>query len=121
MRSESLATTIVMAAARTASPASCPPMRRGSSGNDDAVDVAFATPRFSWRVALGVGVGLGVTTGNKLVMLPGVTVVPGNPAGVDGNGPVPGGVIGEELGWPSTADTVASAGESDPPEGDWAP
>ena len=96
-------------------------MRRESNGNEDAVDVAFVTPRFWWRVALTVGVGLGVTTGNKLVMLPGVTVVPGNPAPVVGNEPVPGGVIGGELGWPSTADTVASAGESDPPEGDWIP
>ena len=46
VRSESLAITIVIAATRTASPASCPPIRRESSGSEDAVEVALVTLRF---------------------------------------------------------------------------
>jgi len=115
VRSDSLATTIVMAAARTARPASCPPMRRGSSGKDEAVDVALVTRRFPCR-ELTLGEGLGVTTGNKLEMLPGVTVVPGSPGTVGGSDPVPGGTVGEELAWSSTVATVASAGDSAPPD-----
>ena len=114
MRSDSLATTIVRAAASTASPATCPPMRRGSSGNDDAVDIAFVGLRFP-PLELTLGEELGVTTGNKLEMLPGVTVVPGSPGAEPGNDPVTGGTVGEELAWLSTVETVASAGDSSAP------
>lgn len=121
MRSESLATTIVTAAASTASPASCPPIRRGSSGSDDAVDVALVIFRFSRR-AVPVGVGLGVTTGNRFEMLPGVTVVPGSPGTAGGiEAPMPVGTGGgAELAWLSTVETTASAGDSVSPDGDLA-
>ncbi len=63
---------------------------------------------------------VGLIVGNKLEMLPGETVVPGSPGAEVGNvGPVPGGGVGE-LGWPSTVETAASAGESGAPAGDWA-
>ena len=89
-------------------------MRRGSSGNDDAVDTAFVGPRFP-SLELALGEELGVTTGNKLEMLPGVTVVPGSPGAEPGNDPVTGGTTGGELAWSSTVETVASAGDRAPP------
>jgi hypothetical protein len=52
-------------------------------------------------------------------MLPGVTVVPGNPGAELGNDPVPGGTVGEGLASLSIVETAASAGESAPPDGDW--
>lgn len=117
VRSDSLATTMVIAAARTASPATCPPIRRESSGNEDAVDVALATFRFPRRPGVA-GVLLGVTTGNRLVMLlGGVTEVPGSPGAVVGIEPVTGGGDGAELVSLSTVDTAASAGDRAPPDG----
>lgn len=121
MRSDSLAIPIVMAAASTASPAIWPPIMRGSSGSDEAVEVAFVTFRLPWPTALldGAGLGVGVTVGNKLLRPPGVTVVPGIPGVVVGNGPgdpgTPGDTVGEGLAGSSTAETVASAGDSAPP------
>jgi hypothetical protein len=55
-------------------------------------------------------------------MLPGDIVVPGSPGADVGNvGPVPsGGGVGDELAWPSTVETTASAGDSGVPDGDWA-
>jgi hypothetical protein len=82
------------------------------------VDVAFVTFRFSWRED---GVGLGVTTGNRLVKSPGgVTVVPGSPGAEVGSGPVPG-AVGEDPAWLSTVETEASAWERVPPDGAWEP
>lgn len=90
-------------------------MRRGSIGSDEAVEVNLVTLCFA--VALDVvddGVGPGVTTGNKLVMLPGVTVVPGSP-GTDGGGGNAVSVLigaGDAVPWPTTVVIVASAGDS---------
>lgn len=110
-----------MAAASTASPASCPPIMRGSSGSDEAVEVAFVTFRLPWPTGLLDGVELGVTVGNKLLRPPGVTVVPGSPGVVVGNDPgTPGDTVGEGLAGSSTAEIVASAGDSAPPRRDLA-
>lgn len=128
MRSDSLAIPIAMAAASTASPASCPPIMRGSSGSDEAVEVAFVTFRLLCPTGLlDDGVELGVTVGNKLLRPPGVTVVPGSPGVVVGNGPgtpgdpgTTGDTVGEGLAGSSTAEIVASAGDSAPPRRDLA-
>lgn len=68
---------MVTAAASTASPASWPPTRRGSSGRVEAVGVMVAARFLVRRLALGLGVELGVTTGNSPDRLAGVTVEPG--------------------------------------------
>lgn len=76
VRKESRATTIVIAAASTASAASWPPIRRGSSGSAD--EVTPASLRLLCRSGLPpLCDGLGVTTGNRLDRLPGETVVVG--------------------------------------------
>lgn len=112
VRSDSLATTIVIAAARTASPASWPPISRGSSGSADEV---WVTPASLWlRVGLLDGVACGVTTGNRLDRLEGVMVAPGIGARFDGasGGPGTGADVGAGPGRLTTDDTDASAGES---------
>lgn len=79
----------MIAAASTARPPTCPPMRRGSSGSDEAVEVTLVTLCFLARLGCSAGgVAPGVTTGNKLVMLPGVTVVLGSPGTEEGGGRV---------------------------------
>ncbi len=118
MRSDSLATTIVIAAASTASPASWPPIRRGSSGRADEVCVTPAS-LLAFAALDGDGDGRGVTVGNRPVRPAGVIVVPGTGANVGGGsaGGVDGGVDGgPEPPWPgcpTTMVTAASAGESD--------
>lgn len=104
--------TIVIAAASTASPASCPPIRRGSSGRVEAVGV-IRTPDPERVLPPGLGVALGVTTGNSPDRSVGDTVEPtsdgnvtGGNAGIDDVG------VGEGLGWPTKAVTAASAGDS---------
>ena len=79
VRRDSRATTMVIAAASTASPASWPPIIRGSSGSADDVTPARWWS-WRWRPAADGPVladGLGVTTGKRLVSGPGVTVVLG--------------------------------------------
>lgn len=79
LRSDSRAMAIAMAPARTARPASCPPIRRGSSGTI-AEAVAARTGRFlaagKPRLALGLGLESGETVGNSPAGSPGVIPVP---------------------------------------------
>jgi hypothetical protein len=112
VRSDSRATTMVIAAASTASPASWPPTRRGSSGRVDAVGVTAVAWRLCCWLPLGLGVELGVTTGNSPDKLAGVTVEPGGKVtpGSVGSGDVG---DGEGVDWSTRAVTAASAGERD--------
>lgn len=124
MRSDSLATTIVIAAASTARPASCPPISLGSIGDDDATVSTLVPPCF-FDVDFGPfagGLELGVMVGNRVERPPGVTVVPGIPGpGLVGGGIVIGGTLpvgggfDVELELWRTVATDASAGESAPP------
>lgn len=122
VRSDSRATTIVIAAASTARPASCPPISLGSIGDEDASVTALVPPRFLVPCPgpddVDGELELGPTVGNRLEMLPGVIVVSGTPGFVTG-GIVTGGSVpvggGDELDWPRTVATDASAGESAPP------
>jgi hypothetical protein len=103
---------MVIAAASTARPISCPPISLGSKGSDEAVVVAFVILGLDRCCVPGVADGEGVTTGKRLVMLPGVTVVPGKPGTVVGSA---GTVItgaGDEPCWPTTRAMLASAGDS---------
>src|SRR5207245_7095986 len=65
VRSDSLATTIVIAAASTARPASWPPMRRGSSGSADEAWEALVTLPASLCGSLADDEEVGVTVGNR--------------------------------------------------------
>ena len=110
MRKDSRATTMVIAAASTASPASWGPMSLESSGNADEVSVARVT-FLTCVVGLEVdGVDVGVTTGNRPVRALGVIVDPGSGMSVVG-GSV-GGTDGGLMLCPTTAATAASAGDS---------
>ncbi len=89
---------MVMAAASTARPASCPPIRRGSSGKVDAVGLMDAA---SWRdrcLAVGLGVELGVTTGKRLDRLVGDTTGPGSGGNIAGGGKVGSGAVATGVG-----------------------
>jgi hypothetical protein len=106
VRSDSLAITIVIAAASTARPASCPPISFGSIGDDEATVSTLVPPCFLDEAALPLpfvgGPELGVIVGNKLERPGGVTVVPGIPGsglvgGIVTGGTVPGGGLDEEL------------------------
>ncbi len=123
VRSDNLATTMVIAAASTARPASCPPISFGSIGNDDATVSTLVPPCFFGVAALpsADGAELGVMVGNRPLRPPGVTVVPGNPGpeplggGIVTGGSVPVGGFGEELELLRSVATDASAGERAPP------
>jgi hypothetical protein len=82
-------------------------MRRGSSGSADEAGLTLAARRSC--LPLPVGLALGVTTGNRVDRLPGVTVVLGSPGNVMGGstgaGPGDGVVI------PTSVVTIASAGD----------
>ena len=105
MRSDSRATTIVIAAASTASPASCGPMSLESSGSADEVSVA----RVTFRACVGgleAGVdACGVTTGKRPDRPPGVIVAPGS--GISVVGGTVGGTDGGLMLCPTTAATAA--------------
>lgn len=78
-RSDSRAIAIVTAPASTASPASCPPMRRASTGTVDAASAARKTARGFGDGSTGepvLGVGLAWTVGNRPDGLVGETPVP---------------------------------------------
>ena len=113
MRSDSLATTIVIAAASTASPASCPPIRRGSNGSADEAWVIPASLRA--RLGLLDGEACGVTVGNRPDSPAGVIVAPGIGASVVGGSVGSGFDVGVPPAWPTTVVIAASAGESDAP------
>jgi hypothetical protein len=106
VRSDSRAIAIVTAPASTASPASCPPMRRGSSGTVAAASAVWTRVR---ALADGccdapvVGVGLAETVGNKSDGSVGDTAVPG----IAGRS-VPVGRFEEELGIDVLAATTTS-------------
>jgi len=107
VRSDSLATTIVIAAASSASPASWPPMSRESSGSAEEVWVIRAS--LGACVGLADGVACGVTVGNRPDRASGVMVAPGIGTSVVG-----GSGAWLDGGWmpcPTTAATAASAGE----------
>jgi hypothetical protein len=77
---------IVMAIARTARPASCPPIRRGFSGSGSDADVALIARERRWpgaaRVTGRLVDGCGDTVGNRPVGL--VTAAAGSGAGGSG-------------------------------------
>jgi hypothetical protein len=106
-RSESRAIAIVTAPASTASPASCPPMRRGSSGTVAAASAAWTTARVladdECRGEPVLGVGLAETVGNKPDGSLGDTPVPD----IAGRF-VPVGKLEEELGIAVLAATTTS-------------
>lgn len=112
VRSESRATTMVIAAARTARPASCPPIRRGSSGSEDEAWVIAASLCVCLGSRVAGGELCGVTTGNRPDSPAGLIVAPGMGASVVG------GRVGAGLDvgvWATTVVIVASAGDSDDP------
>lgn len=116
MRSDSLATTIVIAAARTASPASWPPMRRESSGRAEDTWVTLVGFRSCEPAARdGEGdVGCGVTVGNRPARFDGVIVEPAIGASVTGGRVGTGAGGGAGLpGCPTDVITEAPAGESE--------
>jgi len=110
VRNDSRATTMVIAAASTARPASWGPISLESRGNADEISVA----RVTFRTCVGgldAGVdACGVTTGKRPDRPPGVMVAPGSGMSVVG-GSV-GGADGGLMGCPTTAATAASAGDS---------
>lgn len=118
VRSDSRATAIVIAAARTASPASWPPMRRGSSGTAEETSVARTVLRALAADDDGSDEeGLGVTVGNRPFRLGGLTVVPAIGASVGGSGKVVGGGGGVVVGGglvlaPTEVVTDAPAGDN---------
>jgi hypothetical protein len=113
VRSDSLATAIVIAAASTARPASWPPIWRGSMGTADEVRRASLRTVPFERWGGPEELGLGVTTGNRPDRLPGLTVVFGNV----GKSPVGRVVltVGNGFDWPTTIVIAATAGDI------WAP
>jgi len=112
VRSDSRATTIVIAAARTARPASCPPISRGSSGSADEAWVIPASLCVCLFCGVAGGDVCGVTTGNRPDSPAGLIVAPGIGASVVG-GSVGGGL---DTGlWPTSVVIAATAGDSDDP------
>jgi hypothetical protein len=81
-------------------------------GSDDAVAVAFVVLRWCFDVAEGGGVADGVIVGKRLLTLPGVTVVPGNPGTVLGSAGTVMTGAGELPFWPTIRPMLASAGDS---------
>ena len=110
VRSDIRTTAIVIAAASTASPASCGPISLESSGSADEVSVARVTFRPCAAGLEELGVACGVTTGKRLDRPPGVMVAPGSGMSVVG-GSV-GGTEGGLMLCPTTAARAASAGDS---------
>src|SRR5690242_3943251 len=72
VRSDNLATTIVIAAASTARPASWPPIRRGSSGSAEDVCWTLIALRWSFLFCPAWGEAVGVTVGKRPPRLGGV-------------------------------------------------
>jgi hypothetical protein len=104
VRRDSRATTMVIAAASTASPASCGPMSRESSGNADEVSVARVACR-PCADGLDDVDGCGVTVGKRPDRPAGEMVAPGIGSNVPGGSG--GGVEGGLMPCPTTAATAA--------------
>lgn len=106
----------MIAAARTARPASCPPIRRGSSGTAEETWVALAGRRLRDPDVAADDVGedgCGVTVGNRPDRLGGVIVVPGTGTSVVGGSVGTGVDVGAGLpACPTDVVTDAAAGDS---------
>ena len=94
VRNDSLTIAIVMAAARTTRPASCPPIRRGFNGSVFEAEIALIRREclllLVAPLAAGLAVGCGDTVGNRpdgLVPVPGLgTAGTAGTAGIVGSG-----------------------------------